>query len=302
MFTSFRRIIKSGWINFRRNSGLSVATVFIMILTLSLVTSLFLLQKSSQVLIQTLEGKMDIYVYFEKELSLEEIMEIKEEVSRLPEIKEIEYVSREEALQRFVERHRDNPVIMESLKELGKNPFLASLNIRAWDPAQYAAISSFLYNSPFKDWITKTDYHQKEPAIERLISITSGINRIGIIFSLILAVVAILIAFNGVRLAIYSSKEELETMRLVGASNWFIQGPFLIQGIIVGFFAALITFLIFGIGLFFLSPGLEFLLLGFSIFNYFINNLLIIFLIQLGVGMGLGVLSSWMAVRKYLRV
>lgn len=302
MFIALRRIIKFGWTGFRRNSGLSIATVFIMVLTISLATSLFLLQKTSRFIVETLQEKVDMYVYFPEELSSEEILKIKDELSRLPEIKRIEYVSKEEALQKFTQRHKDDKTIMGSLEELGRNPLLASLNIKAWEASQYAAISSFLDNSSFRNLITKIDYQQKKPAIEKLSSLTSTLNRTGVIFSAVLALVAILVSFNTVRLTIYNSKEEIETMRLVGASNWFIRGPFLVQGMIAGFSASLITLLIFGVGLFFLGSKLEFLLPGFNIFGYFIGNLFLIFLIQLAAGVGLGVLSSWIAVRRYLRV
>jgi len=132
-------------------------------------------------------------------------------------------------------------------------------------------------------------------------SISSGINNAGIIANIILALAAILVAFNTVRLAIYNSKEEIETMRLVGASNNFIRGPFLVQGVIVGFLSAVIALLIFGVGLLFLNSGLKLLLSGFNLFGYFISNLPVIFLTQLAFGIGLGVISSHLAIRKYLR-
>jgi len=302
MFISLIRIVKSGWVDFRRNSGLSIATIFIMVLAISLATSLFLFQKTSQVLTKTMEEKVDMYVYFNDELSSDEILELQNDLSNIPGIKNIEYVSKEEALQRFIARHKDDKALMESLEELGKNPLLSSLSIQAWEASQYAAISNFLVDSPFNNLISKIDYQQKKPVIERISSIISSVNIIGIVMSVILAIVAILVAFNTVRLAIYNSREEIETMRLVGASNGFIGGPFLVQGIIVGLLASLITLLIFGVSLFFLGPSLKFLLPGYNLFNYFIANLLAIFLIQLAAGLGLGVVSSWLAVRKHLRV
>lgn len=301
MFTSLSRIIKSGWVDFRRNSGLSFATIFIMVLAISLATSLFLFQKTSQVLTQTIEEKVDMYIYFNEELSSDEILEIQNELSKISGIRNIEYVSREEALNRFISRHRDDEALMQSLEELGSNPLLSSLNIQAWEASQYAAISNYLAASPFNDLIAKIDYQQKKPVIEKLTSITSGVNTAGMVSSIVLALVAVLVAFNTVRLAIYNSREEIETMRLVGASNSFISGPFFVQGTIVGLLASLITLLIFGIGLFFLSPGLRLLLPGFNIFSYFISNLLIIFSIQLVAGIGLGVVSSSLAIRKYLK-
>jgi len=117
-----------------------------------------------------------------------------------------------------------------------------------------------------------------------------------------LALVAILVVFNTVRLAIYSSREEIRVMRLVGASNWFIRGPFLVQGAISGFAAVVITLLIFTGALFFLSPKLEILFPGLNIFNSFTGNFGMLFLIQIFAGVGLGVVSSIIAIRKYLKI
>lgn len=302
MFISLLRIIKSGWIDFKRNSGLSLATIFVMVLTISLATSLFLFQKTSQVLEKTIEEKVDMYVYFNTELSSDKILEIQNELSRISGVKTIEYVSKEDALQRFITRHKNDGALMESLEELGKNPLLASLNVQAKEASQYAAISNFLVESSFNNLIAKIDYQQKKPVIEKISSVVSNINRIGVVSSIILALVAILMAFNTVRLAIYNSKEEIETMRLVGASNWFIRGPFLVQGIIVGLAASLIALLIFGVSIYFLSPGLKFLLANFNLFDYFTANLSLIFSIQFASGAGLGIISSWLAIRKHLRV
>jgi len=301
MLISLKRIIRSGWLNFSRNKGLSLATIFIMVMTISLVTSLFLFRDISQFLISSLQEKVDISVYFKTATQEEDILQLREEIDKIPEVKNVEYVSRETALERFIQRYKDNQVIMESLAEVG-NPLLASLNIKAWEASQYITVTNFLETSSYKNLIDKVDYYQRKPVIERIFSITSTINKTGIGFSLILAIVAILVAFNTIRLAIYNSKEEISVMRLVGASNWFIRGPFLVQGAISGFAAALITLSIFTGALFFLSPKLEILLPGFNIFNSFIGSLGLLFLIQIFTGVGLGVVSSVIAIRKYLEV
>jgi len=300
--TSFKRILKSGWQGFRRNSGLSMATIFILVMTISLVTSLFLLQHSSNFIVSSLEDKVDMAIYFSEEPSSEEIMIIQEELFALPEVRKMEYISKEEALAKFVERHAGEEVIMESLTEVGGNPLLASINIRAFEASQYAAISSFLDNSSFKSLIAKVDYAEKKPAIEKLFSLTSSISTTGIIFSIVLAVMAILIAFNTVRIAIYNSRDEIETMRLVGAANWFIRGPFLVQGAVAGILAVLITFLLFSIAVLVLGPKIELIMPGLNLSGYFFSNFIIILLIQLVAGVGLGMFSSWIAVRRYLKV
>ena len=300
MLVLLKRIIRSGWLNFSRNSGLSLATIFIMVMTISLVTSLFLFRDITQFLISGLQEKVDISVYFKEAAPEEDILLFGEEIKKNPEVKNVEYVSREAALESFTQRYKDNQVIMESLGEVG-NPLLASLNIKAREASQYMTVANFLETSSYKNLIDKVDYYQRKPVIERIFSITSAINKTGISFSLILAIVAILVAFNTIRLAIYNSKEEISFMRLVGASDWFIRGPFLVQGAISGFAAAIITLLIFTGALFFLGPKLEILFLGLNIFNSFTGNLGILFLIQIFTGVGLGVVSSIIAVRKYLK-
>ncbi|MFH1841451.1 MAG: permease-like cell division protein FtsX [Candidatus Nealsonbacteria bacterium] len=302
MLDSLKRIINSGWINFKRQSGLSIATIFIIVITISLATSIFLLGKASSFLIADLQEKVDMCVYFKENCLESDILAAKEEISKMPEVENVEYVSKEEALYNFTQNHEDSEVLMESLQEVGGNPFFASLNVKAQEANQYASISSFLTESSFSDIIAKIDYSEKKSTIERVFSVTSTMRMIGILLAVVFAIIAVLVSFNTVRLAIYNLKEEIETMRLVGASNWFIRGPFLIQGILSGFFATLITLLVFAITVLIFSPKIEILASGLNFAAYFFGNLHIIFIIQLATGITLGVLSSWIAIRKYLRI
>jgi len=302
MFTSLRRIFKSGWLSFSWDGGSIAANIFIMVMTISAITSLFVFQDVSSFLISELQGKVDISVYFKYETSEEDILELEKDVVEIPEVKDVEYVSQEEAFQAFTKRHQDNPVLMESLEEVGVNPFLASLNIKAFKASQYESIVLFLENPDFENIIEKVDYYQRKPVIERVFSLTSNLNTSGIIFSVILAIVAILVAFNTIRLAIYNSREEIKIQRLVGASNWFIRGPFLVQGAIIGFFSALLSLLILAFITWILSPKVETLFYGLNLFNFFTSNFWLIFLIQLFIGIGLGIVSSVIAIRRYLKV
>jgi len=301
MLTLIKRIIKFGWRNFFRNLGPSLATIFITVLTISLISCLFLLRELSQFLILEFQEKADISLYFKKESEEEEILELKDEIFKMPEIKNVEFISQEEAFERFVQRHKDNPLLMESLTEVG-NPFLASLNIMAGELFHYEKLVNFLENSPFQNLIEKIDYYQRKPMIERIFSITSNINKIGIVAIIVLVILASLVAFNTIRLAIYSQREEIKIQRLVGASNWFIRGPFLVQGIISGFLATLITILIFFPLCYFLSPKIELLFPGLSIFNFLIENFWKLLLIQFFTGISLGMFSSLFAIRRYLEV
>ncbi len=300
MFISLQRILKYGWQDFWRNRSVSASSIFVMVMMLSLITSLLLSQQAFKFLVLRLQEQVDISVYFREDSFEEDILEIKKELALIPEVKEVEYISKEKALENFIQLHQNDSRIMDSLTEVGGNPLLASLNIIAFEAAQYAQISGFLEKSSFAESIDKIDYHQRKPVIDRVFSISSEINTGGILFSFILALVAVSLIFNQVGLSIEHAKKEIEVMRLVGASDWFIRGPFLVQGVLIGFFATVLTLLIFLPLCFFLSAKIEILLPGLDIFGYFVNNFFTIFFIHLAFGIGLGMVSSWIAVRKYL--
>ena len=302
MFVSLKRIIRSGWSNFRRQTALSFATVSIMVMTIFLITSLFLFQGTTNFLISLLEGRVDISVYFKKDIAEDDILRVKEELSQSPEVKNVEYISREDALARFIEKHKEDLVILESLVEVGANPFLASLNIKAFQATQYDAISNFFSQDPYQELVEKIDYFQNKQIIERIFKISTSVKFAGSLLGLILGLIAVLVAFNTIRLTIYSSREEISIMRLVGASNWFIRGPFIVQGIIVGAISTLLTLIIFFLILFFANERVEAFLPNFSPLGYFLNNFFIILFIQLAAGIGLGIISSLIAIRKYLKV
>ncbi len=302
MMTSLKRVIKSGLKGFLRNTGLTVATLFIMLMVIFLISSLYLFNQASDILISSIQDKVDISVYFKDTTSSQDIIEFKSELDNMEEVKNVEYVTKEDALASFTERHKDDPVLMESLAELGANPFLASLNIRASQASQYEQINSFLEDSSLASSIEKIDYYRRKPVIDKLFSLTSSLNKGGLVFSLVLGVIAVLVAFNTIRIAIYNSKEEISVMRLVGASNWFIRGPFVIQGIISGLAAVVIALILSLVLSYFLDSTIREIAPDISIFRLFLGNFWVLLLIQLLVGIGLGALSSLIAVRKYLKI
>ncbi|MBU4274890.1 ABC transporter permease [Patescibacteria group bacterium] len=303
MLTNFKRILKFAGNDFSRNRGNNAAAIFVLVIPILLATSLFLFQGLSQSVISQIQSKMDVTAFFKEDVAEEDILAVRDELLRVSsEVKSIQYVSKEKALQDFIDRHKDNPDFMQALAEVGVNPFLASLNILTDQPHQYEKVSAFLESGPFSELIEKVDYSQKKDTIEKFSNISSSINKFGFILGGVLFLIAILVVFNTIKLSIDNSKDEITAMRLVGASNWFIRGPFIIQGMICGFIAFLICLIVSGVAAYFLSPKIEILAPGFSIFSYFISNLGIIALIQIGFGVGLGVLAGFILVRSYLKV
>ena len=302
MFVLTKRIFRSGWQSLTRDGGMIVANIFIMVMAISVITSLFLFRDISQFLIAGLQEKVDVSVYFKYDTAEEDILKVKDKVASIPEVKEVNYVSKEEALEKFTEKHGNNPVLMESLQEVGTNPFLASLGIKAFQAQQYEAVVNLLEGPQFNSLIEKIDYYERKPIIESIYNLTSNFNKGGIIFSIILVVIAVLVALNTARLSIYNSREEIRIQKLVGASNWFVRGPFLVQGAICGFFAAIVCFLLFALLSWGLNSRAELLFPGLGLFSFFTANLWTILLIQLLSGTILSILSSLIAVRRYLKV
>ena len=302
ILASIRRIIHTGWEKFVKSNGFSLATIFIFTLVLLLVNALFIFKDMSQFLFVELQEKVDVSVYFVDDALEQDVLEIKETLEEFSEVKEVEYISKEQALADFTEKHKSDVVLMESLDELGINPLPASLNIRAWEASQYAVVSEFLEQGQFHNLITKIDYFQKKPVIEKIFAIGAGVNRAGITLFAVLSIIAALVVFNQVRLAIINSKEEIKVMRLVGASNWFIRGPFVVQGVFAAVFACIIASVISGSVCYFLGPKLEIIMPGFNIFQYYANSFFTVLAIQLCAGIALGVVFSVVAMRKYLRV
>jgi len=304
MFSNSSRIIKFAFQDFSRNKGISIAAIFVLTVTILLVTGLFFLQGITNYLTSQIQDKIDITAYFKDGAQEQDILNVRDEILKMsPNIKNIEYISKDQALEIFNTKHQSDAVISRALQEVGGNPFLPSLNITTnGDTSQYASIANILQTADFSKLIDKVDYSQKKDTIEKVYSITSNISLFGIIIGIILIIVAILVVFNTIKLAIENSAEEISTMQVVGASDWFIRGPFIIQGIIYGVVAFIICFIISGLCALLLSPKIELIMPGFNIFSYFLNNWWIFILIQLGFGVGVGALSAFIVVKKHLKV
>jgi len=150
-------------------------------------------------------------------------------------------------------------------------------------------------------FIESIDYSQNKAVIERLFQITSGVTRWGLGVSLALGLMAALLIFNTVRIAISGTRQEIKVMHLVGADRRFLMGPFMVQGAIIGFIAVVITLLFLAIISLAIGSRISAFTAGFHPFKYLLSNFWMIFGAQLLVGVGIGVVSSWLAVRKYLR-
>src|SRR3989338_4118417 len=299
---SLGRIIKTGWVSFRRNSFLSFGATGVMALALLVLSSLIVFNFFTNRLISFLDEKVDVSVYFQGEAKEDQILKIKSDLENLSSVERVVYVSREQALEDFKARHKDDQLIQDSLAELESNPLQASLNVKAIDAGQYASITNFFEQNSLKTVIDKISFYENEGAIERVRNFSRGLYGWGLLATIALGLVAVLVPFNTIRLTIYNKKEEIEIMKLVGASNWHIRGPFLVEGGLYGFFAAVLALAIFYPGIYLVSDKLGTLASSLNLFSYFVSYSPQMVLVVLGSGLALGIFSSFSAIRRHLKV
>jgi cell division transport system permease protein len=302
MIVTLTRIIKFGWQGFLRNGLLNVSTVSIVILAALVFEGLILFNVIGQRAVSSLQEKIDISVYFKSNVSEDTILNIKKSLEGLGEVKEVTYVSRDQALEDFKIRHASEETVTQTLEELDQNPLLASLNIKAKDPHQYGTIADYLDGADLKDEVEKVTYAQNQIVIGRLVSLIDTMKKGGIILTIFLAFLAVVVTFTTIRLAIFSSSDQIGIMRLVGASNSFIRGPYIVEGVLYGTIAALISFFLFIPLINFASPYISGFIQEINLQTYFNAEFVTLFFYQFIFCIGLGILSSMIAIRRYLHV
>ncbi|MCE9643965.1 ABC transporter permease [Candidatus Parcubacteria bacterium] len=306
-FTKLKRVSRAGFVNFWRNSYVSVASVLVMTITLFVIGLLLFVGVVLNASLAELKDKVDINVYFLRSAAETDILAVKSGVEALPEVEKTEYISREQALAEFRERHKDDQLTIQALDELGENPLGAVINIKAREVSQYEGIAKFLESknalSPGGTQIVdRINYAQNKLAIERLTRIIDAARTLGLTVIIIFGLISILITFNTIRLIVFMSREEISVMRLVGASSMYIRGPFVVEGFMYGVISGIVTLLIFWPLTSWLGPVTENFFSGVNVASYYWHNFFQILLIIMGSGIGLGVVSSYLAVRRYLKI
>ena len=302
-----KRVLVSGWKNFARGGAVSAATVLIMTVTLTIIGSLIFLSALLTFTLNTIKDKVDVSVYFVTTAGESDILAVKDRLEKLPQVKSVSYTSATEALAAFRERHATDQLTLQALEELGGNPLDASLAVRAKDPRDYESIVSFLEASPAlsaegTSIVDRINYAQNKEVIDRLSLAIRATREVGFAIVILFAIASILIAFATVRLAIYTAKDEIAVMRLVGASNAYIQGPFIVTGIITGVTAAVAVLLLLWPATMYAGAKTTEWFGGFNLASYYADNFALIFVVLMGSGIMLGAIASVFAIRRYLKV
>jgi cell division transport system permease protein len=305
--TKVKRVFRAGLTNFWRNGFVSLSSLVVMFITLFMITSLIFMGAILNYSLKEIKDKVDIDVYFTSYAREADILSLKKSIETIGEVASVTYVSKEEALANFKERHKDDSLTLEALTELGENPLTASLSIKAKEPSQYEGIARFLSNEDSvsgnsNSIIEKVNYYQNKVVIDKLTKITLAANTVGFWIAIIFLIISVIITFNTIRLAIFISKEEISVMRLVGASPRYVRGPFVVSGIMYGLVSAFLVLVVY-FGLTYWLGGLsKNFFIGLDLFDFYLKNFGQIFLIIFGSGIALGAVASYLAVHKYLKV
>jgi len=296
-------ILESALQNFSRNLWLSITSIVVIFLMVLSLGSFLTLNIIADKLIDSLNQKMDIEIYLNQNASSDQINFFRSELENMKEVKNIQYISPEETLKQFKEKYQDNPVIKKSLEELEENPFGPSLKIKLVKPGDFNKALEVINKTDYQPLIYNKDFYD----YERILNIFSKLNKKFYTFALALGsfftFIAILIIFATIKIAIYSRQDEIKIMRLVGAKNFAIQGPFILEGC---FYA------LFGWGIFLclwlsliktLSPQIQkFLGFNFDIASYLQSNSFFFFGSLLVFSLIIAIISSWIATKKYLKI
>lgn len=282
-----------------------MSAVLVMVITLFVIGTIII---TSALLTQSLENirnKVDVNVYFKTNATEEDIDQVKKSLENLPEVAFVEYISKDQALEDFRERHKNDQKTLEALDELDTNPLGAVLNIKAKETSQYESVATFLEeNYPTEldsSAVDKVNYFQNKETIETLTSIIDAGERLGAILAIAFAIISIIITLNTIRLAMYISREEISVMKLVGAGHSYISGPFIVTGAMYGAVSAIVTLILFYPITYWLGPITQKFFGTLSAFEYYLSSFGEIFLIIFFSGILIGSISSFLAIKRYLR-
>lgn len=305
--TLWRRIIVAGFRGFYRNRTVSLSSIFILTITLSIVTSFYLSRAVFDYTLDQIKEKVDVRVYFTVDATQDQITDVQAKLRGLSQVKSVTYTSKEDALLDFKKKHEGDQLTLQALDELGSNPFGASLSIVAKDTSQYDAIakqlsagSGLLGDS--SNAVDKINYYQLKDSIDKLNSIIAWTNTVGFWISIIFILMSCMIVYNTIRLAIFVYRDEIAVMKLVGASNMFIRGPFVVEAMLYSLVATIISLVLFFPATIWFTKKTVFFFEGMNIHDYYVSHFFELAFMLLVSGALLSVVSSMLAVRKYLKV
>lgn len=282
---------------------LTIMTIVVLTVTLFSVNVLLSLNVLAQAVAQSLENRIDVSVYVKSTATDDEKNGLRSYLASLPQVAEVKTVSPDEAIAMFRLRHKDDPQVLKALDEVGDNPLGVTYIVRAKSLDQYPAIITALDHPAYRDLITEKNFEDYTALIARIQNMQNKIGQVGIVLLALFAVLAMIIMVNVVRVAIFTHKEEIGIMKLVGASGMFIRGPYLVESALLSFIALVISSAGLATTVYFGSPQLSvFLGTDPGLIGFFSANAAVIVVSEFAALAALTGLASTYAVGRYMKV
>jgi len=301
MFTTLKRIIKTAVVSLWRNRWLSLASTLVMVITLIIISVFISLTVIANKITDGLEKKIDMAAYLEDTVSEDQIFELQKLITRREDVVSVNYVSKEEALLRWKARNVEDENLRDIISE-DDNPLPRSLEIKTEEPEDLEEIADLLDDQAYSSLIKELSYKKNKDVVERLTKITGFISIFGWSLSGIFILISILVIYNTVRLTIFARSEEIDIMRLVGASSGYVRGPFLLEGVAYGIVGTIISSILLYFSFQIAMPWARSYLGGFDIGEGYLGvSFWVVILMQLCVGVLLGVFCSAFAIKKHLK-
>lgn len=305
--TTLWRVFLGGTNNFVRNAWLSAAAMAVMIITLTIVLFSVIANATFSYTVQTIRDKIDISVYLKDDVTEDKRTGLINGLKKIDNVRAINYIDKEAALKNYIEINKDNIDLQLAISQTD-NPLPASLQIKVKDPDQIGQIKTYLEKADIKALQSdETSYSgDRKEAIDKIAKATSFIRKAGVVGVIVFALISVLIIFNTIQMAIFNRRDELSIMRLLGASRWYIRGPFLVESLLIGISSAVVSVVLCN-GLFSVANSTlnasSFGLLDITYANtYFTSHFWTIVGSQLGLGIVIAVGSSFVATHRYLRL
>jgi len=302
----FSRIIRTAWHGFWRNGWLSLVAIFIMMQVLLLVGIFVSINLGVNRTIQAINERIDVAIFFKDYVPDADMLAFQEKIKNLPGIKDIRFISRQQALESYTASNQSNKELLEAINN-DPNFFPASLEIKITDQNLLEAVVKKVKEQDLNGIIAKTSLEKNQAIVDKLRKINRLLAWGDLGVSLILMIIALLIIFNTIRITIFTRREEIEIMKLVGATDWYIRWPLILEGVLYGIVGAILAFLL-TLGVYQTASlalgshywSLEAFTGAVHLFSYTFAVKLFVF--QLFFGVLVGSISSYLSTKRYLRI
>ena len=300
-FVALQRIVKTAINSLWRNSWLSVASTLIMIITLIVISVFVSLTIITNKVTDALKDRIDMAAYIDDKVTQDQLYSLLKVISARTDVLSVIYISKDEALKRWQDRNSDNQKIRDVVTAQN-NPLPRSLEIKTKNPEDLENIAKMLESQEYSPLIKELSYKKNKDMINRLIKITDFIKTMGVSLSIVFILISILVIYNTIRLTIFARSEEIAIMKLVGATDWYIRGPFVVEGVAYGILATFIASIVSYVAFKLLMPWAQQYLGGFDLGTGFLGvSFYLVVLLQLGVSIILGMGCSVFAVKRHLK-